>query len=304
MSLPPLNGPEFDSGNPPPHDSPDGNPDGLALPPERAPRRIPNLGHALLFVFCAGLFLLVFEVVLAVMGKLPAVPRGGTLTVPHPMLQIAMMATIYLLTLLMAWLIFPLIWRRPFLDGLQWRWSAARSQANRLITLGFALGVMMAIITSFISSPKDLPIDQFFLTPATAWVITLFGTFAAPVFEEICFRGFLLPAIAIAYDWVALPRTDEARTRWLSTTTLTPASLIFSAVLTSFLFAMLHAQQDAHIWAALIGLFCISLVLTWVRVKTQSVAASTLVHSAYNGFIFLMTIFATGGYRHLDRMLR
>ena len=67
---------------------------------------------------------------------------------------------------------------------------------------------------------------------------------------------------------------------------------------------MLHAQQVAHIWAALVGLFSISLVLTFVRVKTQSVAASTLVHASYNGFIFLMTLIATGGYRHLDRMTR
>jgi membrane protease YdiL (CAAX protease family) len=274
--------------------------DDLVVPP--VPRRIPNLGHAALFISFAAVLLLVFEVTLALMGKVPAVPHGGTITVPHPMLQIAMMAAIYLITLLIAWLVFPFIWRRPFLDGIQWHWSAARGQANRLITLGFALGVMMAIITAFISSPKNLPIDEFFATPATAWIITLFGTFAAPVFEEICFRGFLFPAFAIAYDWIALPRTPEARTQWQSTTSLTPASLVFSAALTSFLFAMLHAQQDAHIWAALAGLFCISLVLTFVRVKTQSVAASTLVHASYNGFIFLMTLIATGGYRHLDRM--
>jgi membrane protease YdiL (CAAX protease family) len=274
--------------------------DDLVVPP--VPRRIPNLGHAALFISFAAVLLLVFEVTLALMGKVPAVPHGGTITVPHPMLQIAMMAAIYLITLLIAWLVFPFIWRRPFLDGIQWHWYAARGQANRLITLGFALGVMMAIITAFISSPKNLPIDEFFATPATAWIITLFGTFAAPVFEEICFRGFLFPAFAIAYDWIALPRTPEARTQWQSTTSLTPASLVFSAALTSFLFAMLHAQQDAHIWAALAGLFCISLVLTFVRVKTQSVAASTLVHASYNGFIFLMTLIATGGYRHLDRM--
>jgi membrane protease YdiL (CAAX protease family) len=297
MSLPPINSLQSE---PPPISNPDTP--GLEAPP--TPRRVPNIGHAALFVSLAGFLLLAFMVVLAIMGKSPAVPHGGTVTIAHPMLQIAMMAAVYLTTLLLAWLFFPLLWRRPFLDGLQWQWSIARSQANRLITLGVALGVMMAILTAFISSPKNLPLDQFFATPATAWVITLFGTFAAPVFEEICFRGFLFPAFAIAIDWIALPRTPEARTRWQTTTALTPASLIFSAILTSFLFAMLHAEQDAHLWAALIGLFSISLVLTWVRVKTQSVAASALVHSAYNGFIFLMTIFATGGYRHLDRMLK
>ena len=296
MSLPPSNGhrPEFELQSNSHSEAP--------LAAEATPRRIPNFGHALLFVSFVGLLLLVSEVSLILLGKQPAALHDGTITVQHPMLQIAMMAAIYSITLFTAWLVFPLLWRRPFLDGLQWHWSAARGQTARLITLGFALCVMMATVNKFVSSPKDLPIDEFFATPATAWLITFFGTFAAPAFEEICFRGFLFPAVAIAYDWIALPRTPEARTRWQSTTTLTTPSLIFSALLTSFFFAMLHAQQDAHIWAALVGLFCISLVLTLVRVRTQSVAASTLVHASYNGFIFLMTILATGGYRHLDRM--
>jgi uncharacterized protein len=293
MSLPPINLPE----ETPPLDAP-------AEPPLDPPRRIPHFGHALLFVGFTGLTLLVLEVLLMILGETPAAMRAGTIAVAHPKLQIAMLAATYLTTLLAAWLFYPLVWHCDFLDGIQWRWATARAQAVRLITLGFALGVMMALVTAFVTSPKNLPIDEFFLTPTTAWLITLFGTVAAPVFEEICFRGFLVPAFAIAYDWIALPRTPEARTRWQTTTTLTPASLIFSAVLTSILFAMLHAEQVAHLWVVLLVLFSISLVLTYVRVKTQSVAASTLVHASYNGFIFLMTIVATGGYRHLDRMLK
>jgi len=66
----------------------------------------------------------------------------------------------------------------------------------------------------------------------------------------------------------------------------------------------MHATQVAHLWAALLVLFTISLVLTWVRVKTGSVAASVLVHGAYNFFVFLMVMIATGGYRHLERMAK
>jgi uncharacterized protein len=278
-------------------------PEDSAEPPLYPPRRIPHIGHALLFVSFTGLTLLILEVLLMILGETPAALRAGTIAVAHPKLQIAMLAATYLTTLLAAWAFYPLVWHRDFLDGIQWHWATARAQAVRLITLGVALGVMMALVTAFVTSPKNLPIDEFFLTPTTAWLITLFGTIAAPVFEEICFRGFLVPAFAIAYDWIALPRTPEARSRWQTTTTLTPASLIFSAVLTSILFAMLHAEQVAHLWVVLLVLFSISLVLTFVRVKTQSVAASTLVHASYNGFIFLMTIVATGGYRHLDRML-
>jgi len=266
------------------------------------PRRIPNIGHALLFVAFAGLTLIALQILLAAVGLSPAAIKAGIITVQHPRLQIAAMAGAYATTLLAAWIFYPMAWHRSFLQGLQWNWSTARRNAGQLIALGLLLGFMMQVITNFITPPKTIPIDEFFLTPASAWLITIFGTAVAPIFEEICFRGFLVPAFAIAYDWLSLPRTDEARTQWRTTTTLTPAALLFSAVVSSVCFALLHAQQVAHLWAALLILFSISLVLTFVRVKTQSVAASTLVHSAYNGFVFLTVLVATGGYRHLDRM--
>jgi len=229
---------------------------------------------------------------------------NGVTTLLHPRLQIALLAATYLSSLLAASLFYPRVWKRGFLDGLQWRWAAARGQAGRLIGLGLLLGIMVQFVTYFITPPKSRPIDAFFLTQTDAWLITLFGTLVAPAFEEICFRGFLVPACAIAYDWLSLPRTEQARLRWQTTNNLTPASLIFSAILTSIFFAMMHFQQVAHLWAALLVLFTISLLLTFVRVKTGSVAASALVHGAYNGFVFLMVIVQTGGYRHLDRMMK
>jgi len=223
-------------------------------------------------------------------------------TLLRPKLQIALLATTYLTTLLAAWFFFPRMWQRSFLDGIEWRWATARGQAGKLLALGLLVGLMMQMVARFITPPKTLPIDAFFMTPMDAWLITLFGTVLAPLFEEICFRGFLVPACAIAYDWLSLPRTEQARTRWQTTATLTPAALIFSAVLTSLIFALLHATQVAHLWTALLVLFSISLLLTWVRLKTHSVAASALVHGAYNGFVFLMVLLQTGGYRHLERM--
>jgi hypothetical protein len=263
------------------------------------PRRIPHLGHALAFIGFTGVLLIVLELVLAALGKATGSVHGGVTTL---LLQIALLATTYLTTLLAAWLFFPQMWKRSFLDGIEWRWATARTQAGKLLALGLLVGMMMRVVARFITPPKTLPIDEFFLTPMDAWLITLFGTVVAPMFEEICFRGFLVPACAIAYDWLSLPRTEQARMRWQTTTTLTPAALIFSAVLTSLIFALLHATQVAHLWTALLVLFSISLLLTWVRLKTESVAASALVHGAYNGFVFLMVMVQTGGYRHLERM--
>jgi len=266
------------------------------------PRRIPHLGHALIFVSFTGVLLILLELVLAGLGRATGSVHGGVTTLLRPKLQIALLATTYLTTLLAAWFFFPRMWGRSFLDGIQWSWATARNQAGRLLALGLLVGMMMQVVARFITPPKTLPIDEFFLTPMDAWLITLFGTVLAPMFEEICFRGFLLPAFAIAYDWLSLPRTEQARARWQATTTLSPAALIFSAVLTSLIFALLHTSQVAHLWNALLVLFAISLLLTWVRLKTGSVAASALVHGAYNGFVFLMVMVQTGGYRHLERM--
>jgi hypothetical protein len=267
-------------------------------------RRIPNIGHALVFVCFTGVVLVLLELVLVALGRAPGTEHDGVAKLLHPKLQIALLATTYLTTLLAAWIFYPLVWQRRFLDGLQWRWAVARNQAAKLVSLGLLLGVTMQAVTYFITPPKTLPVDDFFHTQTDAWLITLFGTIVAPIFEEVCFRGFLLPAFAIAYDWLSLPRTAEAHARWQTTTTLTPAALIFSAVLTSIFFALMHFQQVAHLWAALLVLFSISLLLTFVRVRTGSVAASVLVHGAYNGFVFLMVIVQTGGYLHLERMTK
>ena len=46
----------------------------------------------------------------------------------------------------------------------------------------------------------------------------------------------------------------------------------------------------------------IVIALTVVRVRTRSVACSTLVHASYNLSVFVTLFFATGGYRHLEKM--
>ena len=306
MSLIPTNGPEDAprlEETPGREDAPDTE---TSAGQDRAAslRRIPNIGHALVFVCFTGVVLVLLELVLVALGRAPGTEHDGVAKLLHPKLQIALLATTYLTTLLAAWIFYPLVWQRRFLDGLQWRWAVARNQAAKLVSLGLLLGVTMQAVTYFITPPKTLPVDDFFHTQTDAWLITLFGTIVAPIFEEVCFRGFLLPAFAIAYDWLSLPRTEQARARWQTTTTLTPAALIFSAVLTSIFFALMHFQQVAHLWAALLVLFSISLLLTFVRVRTGSVAASVLVHGAYNGFVFLMVIVQTGGYLHLERMTK
>lgn len=279
--------------------------DAIALPPtDETPNsagpepstRVPHLGHALLFLALAALFLLLTQSVAVLIGH-PAHPLDL-----DPRLLIASEALAYILTLIAAFFAFPPLWERPFLLGLQWNASAVTRNALRLVPLGLILSAVVQGLSNYIDVPKELPIDAFFHSRATVWLITVFGILLAPLFEEVLFRGFLLPAFAIAYDWLCLPRTDAARQTWQSSNALTRNSLLFSAVLTSVLFALVHGKQTAFTWPILALLFCVSLVLTAVRLRLRSVAASTVVHASYNFTVFLAAFITTGGYQHLDKL--
>jgi hypothetical protein len=274
-------------------------PHAQGTPPPDPPVRIPHLGHALLFLAIAGVILLITQLLLLGFAH-PVVPAAKTSFSPKAL--VGSEAFSYFVTLALSWLIFPLFWKRPFSVGIQANLDAARRNALRLIPMGIILSFAIQAISSLTTLPKKIPIDDFFRTQSDVWLVTAFGILLAPLFEEILFRGFLLPAFAIAYDWLSLPRTPLAREQWHSNNLLTRPALVFSAVLTSILFAALHAEQIGFAWPVLILLFCVSLILCFVRLRLRSVMASTLIHASYNATIFLTAFIATGGYRHLDKI--
>jgi membrane protease YdiL (CAAX protease family) len=306
-----------------PHDHVDGEPSTLPS------SRVPHLGHSLLFLTIAGTLLLLSQAVLLLPIMHGASPIAVSLL--HPKRLLGAEAATYLLTLGVCWLIFPLMWHRSFFAGIEWHGATALRLAGKLIPLGIVTGWTIQAISSLISMPKSVPMDDFFRSASDIWIVTLFGTLLAPLFEEICFRGFLLPAFTIAFDWLgpwlcylvqfSLSRLrgeqppqhifalHEERSAGLAPDTGNMAfrslpAIVLSSILTSTLFGLLHAQQLGYTWAAVLLLGAVSLVLTVVRIRTRSLACSTLVHGSYNLSVFLLLFVATGGYRHLDRLAR
>jgi len=269
-------------------------------PPPEPPTRIPHLGHALLFLAIFGSFFLIQLLLLGLSH--PAIASGKVSV--SPKLLIGGQGLVYIATVAVSWFLFPMLWKRSFAEGTQLNPDAARRNFLRLVPMGLIMSLAVQSITSLISVPKEIPMDDFFHTASDVWLVTFFGTLVAPLFEEILFRGFLLPAFAIAYDWLSLPRTPAAHEAWHSNNKLTRASLVFSTVLTSILFASLHGFQTAFTWQVLVILFFVSLVLSYVRLRLRSVMASTLMHVSYNATIFVFAFVATDGYRHLEKLAR
>jgi len=57
-----------------------------------------------------------------------------------------------------------------------------------------------------------------------------------------------------------------------------------------------------HAWAPLLLLFLVGLVLTITRAVTKSVAASWIIHVAYNATLFGFLYVGSQGFRHLENV--
>lgn len=260
--------------------------------------RIPNLLHLLLFAALTIAGLVCAEIGLALLH-----PHNVLAAMADQRLQMFANIATYLIAIAFAALVFPLVWRRSFARGISWN---PPRHFLLLVPIGIALGYASQAASSLLPMPKDTPIEKIFQTPGIIWVLAVFGVLIAPLFEEIVFRGFLLPAIAIAVDYMRLPHSLDALDQWRAgdakPDNYSPLALAISTIVTSLLFGLIHAYQLGYTWSAVALLSCVSLVLCGVRLRTHSVAASFTVHASYNLSVFITLFVSTGGFKHMDKM--
>jgi len=91
----------------------------------------------------------------------------------------------------------------------------------------------------------------------------LFLTVFGPVFEELLFRGFLFPLLARSVGpWPGI-------------------------LLAATPFALVHGSQYHWSWQHLTVVGLAGAVFGFVRYKSGSTAAATLVHTGYNATLFI-----------------
>jgi uncharacterized protein len=273
--------------------------------PPPPPARVPHLGHVLLLVLYLVLSLfasLLFLKVAVHFHFFGATNLQAAMNDIHYALGYEVL--IYFVTFAVAYFTFPLIWRKGFFTGLQWNGATALRQRWALAGTGFLCYVMAMVNIIFVPGPTNTPIEKIFKEPGAAWLLFIFGITVAPFFEELFFRGFLLPSLSTAYDWLAerfyhVPRRPlgpDGSPQW------SLSAMAIASVVTSAPFALMHAEQTGNSADAVLLLACVSLVLCAVRLVTRSLAASVLVHAFYNLLIFSMMLLGTGGFQHFDKM--
>jgi hypothetical protein len=276
-----------------------------SLPGPLPAERIPHLGHLCMLGVLAMVALLGAGVL---MGIAFHFHLYGVSTAQQAASDIhytlGSMAALYLFTLLASLLVFPLFWHKSLFAGLQWNFATAMRLRVRLLLAAGGCFVLAMVDELVLPGPTNAPIDKFFHTSLAAWLLFAFGVTFAPFFEETLFRGFLLPGLATAWDWTTekithtspRPLSENGHPQWSLT------AMVIASVLTSIPFALVHAEQTAHAIGPFLLLVCVSLVLCWVRLSTRSLAASVLVHSSYNFLLFVLMLFGTGGFQHMDKM--
>jgi CAAX protease family protein len=188
-------------------------------------------------------------------------------------------ASQFLAYLITFWFVYRLVVRHygvPFAEGIRWRWPRISSPVY--IVGGILLSVAIQALGHALPQPRHVPLEDLFRTPLAAWSLAVFGTFIGPPAEELFFRGLLFPAL----------------NRKLN--------LSWSVFLTALPFAFLHGAQLAFSWPPLLAIFIVGVVLTLVRAKADSLAASVLVHMAYNATTFGILIYVTQGFHNLQKL--
>jgi membrane protease YdiL (CAAX protease family) len=283
--------------------SPDGarvfSPDGsvatsTGLPPDRrvlspnmwpdfaTPLRGVDLLYLLAFYFVAGAVLTVMVAGAAMLGFHISAATLQKSVADRSMVMIVSQGLLSVATVIFLYAVIRSRSDVPFWRALGWRpfRLASHDAGSQLSTIlkyvlgGFGLALAVGWLSRFFNQNTQLPMEDLFRSRQTVLLLMGLGILVAPVVEETVFRGCIFPVLA----------------RKLGA----PGGVIVTGVL----FGVAHAQQLWGGWGEIALLICVGIVLTYVRARAGTVAASYLVHVSYNTILFSGFYFATHGLRY------
>ena len=277
------------------------------VPPPRPPVRIPHFGHlGILLIFAlSGVFAAGVLMQLAVHYHLFGVKSLQSALLDMDIhYALGSEAVLYFVMFGASLLFFPMIWHKGFFEGIHWNGSTALRLRKQLFFTAGICFVLALVNGLLLPGPKNAPIDKIFRVPGAAWMLFAFGITLAPFFEEMIFRGFVLPSMCTACDWIheqfmhvpIRPLDEHGNPQW------SLAAMVIGSIATSLPFAGMHAAQTGYSLGPFILLVCVSLALCWARLSTRSLAASVLVHASYNFLLFSLMMLGTSGFRHMDKL--
>lgn len=227
------------------------------------------IGGELLGLAVAIVATAIFGIPFAEMQNLSG-PGASVAVVSQALLSFATLAFLYVLVRART--------GAPFWPSVGWRkfpfGASFTKSAAMYVPFGFSLALLISFASAYVDNDKTLPMEELFRNRQTVVLLMLLGILVAPFIEETLFRGCLYPVLARRFG------------------------VATSVIVTGILFGAAHAAQLWGGWAQIGLLMCVGILLTYIRARAETVAASFLVHVTYNSTLFVMLLIGTGGLRH------
>jgi uncharacterized protein len=235
------------------------NPDLLPIPPAEAEERVPFWGYADVLLLaglalpCMFLGWAIVRLILWISRVHPA--SRGIEAVPEMLLGYALLFTALMV-------IFRVQYGRPFWRSLGW--TRMRISVIGCVLCGFATTLAVAWVAALIRTPPTSgPIVEMMKDRTSLILIAIFGTTAAPLFEELAFRGFLQPLVERslgAFGGIAVA---------------------------SALFGGLHYSEYGDSWRAALLVGIAGAAFGWMRHWTGSTKSAVVMHASFNALQFV-----------------
>ena len=225
-------------------------------------------------VFAVFLFSII---ALAIARRIPEyrrVPLADLAT--NARIVVGAQAAAYPIVLIFIFLLVRTKTRERFRDAIHWNWPGISGIG--FFVGGTVLAVVVEGLSSYLPIPKSLPMDKYFHDATSAYLMAGFGVSLAPLLEELFFRGMLYPLLRSAFR------------------------LSIAVLLTAAAFAAIHGAQLGYAWGPILSIFVVGVAFTVTRVRTNSVAASFLMHCGYNSALFTALWIASDHFRHLEKV--
>jgi len=171
-------------------------------------------------------------------------------------------SAIYALLIGALYMVITFRYRRPLWQSMGW--VAPKRGKWWCIFGGPALAIGLSALGVALRAPAiPTPVENLISGRGSLFLVAFFAVVLGPVFEELLFRGFLLPLL------------NRALGAW-------PAILLAAAG-----FGLLHGAQYQWSWKHLLLVGLAGVAFGYARYKTGSTAAGALLHGGYNLTFFV-----------------
>jgi membrane protease YdiL (CAAX protease family) len=168
----------------------------------------------------------------------------------------------YLFLFMAVAMLFRAQYNRPFWRSLGW--TELRLRPSAIIAYGVLLAFAVGIISRLLQTPDiPTPMSKMMSDRSSILLVAAFGATLGPLCEELIFRGFLQPLFVRSLGVVG--------------------GILAAAIP----FGLLHLQEYGNSWRHGVLITLAGAAFGWMRWRTNSTKASTLMHAAYNGTFFV-----------------